>query len=84
MGTVKFEVWGHKVVGKGQRLRLRFNLDSRASADWAVSELRREGYADLVLSQRPPSYGRLKGIQKGVNRRIANSAHGALNPQGGT
>ena len=65
MGTVKFEVWGRKVVGKGQRLRLRFNLDSQASADRAVSQLRREGYADLVLMQRPLSYGRVKGILKG-------------------
>lgn len=55
-------VWGRK--GNGRRARLRFNLPSEAEARSALRELSRNGYSDLVVTQRPVRYGRIKGLQK--------------------
>jgi hypothetical protein len=60
--AVKYEVWGRSAAGR--RMRLRFNLQTAAEAKQARLELQRKGYADVVVVQRSPSYGRIKGLQK--------------------
>lgn len=61
---VKYELWGQKKIGKGPRKRLRFNLPSEAEARRVRKELIAVGFADVVIGQRAPSYGRINGIQK--------------------
>jgi len=59
----KYEVWGRDGT-RQRRRRLRRGFSSEAEARRARIELARRGMVDLVVVQRPPSYGRIKGIQK--------------------
>jgi hypothetical protein len=57
----KYDVWGR--VGK-TRKRLRGGFASESDARRVRDELGRAGIGDLVVVQRPPSYGRIRGLQK--------------------
>lgn len=50
----KYEVWGR--VGNARK-RLRGGFTTEAAARRTQLQLGREGFTDLVVVQRPPSYG---------------------------
>jgi hypothetical protein len=55
-----YEVWG-RVAGRLRRLQ--FGLSSQIEARRVRRELTEQGHSDLVIVQRPPRYGRIKGLQ---------------------
>jgi hypothetical protein len=62
--VAKYEVWGRKEVGKGQRYRLAFGFSTEADARSADAKLKAQGFQDTVVVQRPPRYGCIAGLQK--------------------
>ena len=60
----KYEVWGRKDVGRGKRVRLAFGLPDEAQSRIALEELKTKGYEDVVIVQRPSSYGKIPGLQR--------------------
>ena len=61
---VKYEVWGRKEVGQGERARLSHGLASEADATEELKKLKAEGYKDSIITQRPTVYGRISGLQR--------------------
>jgi hypothetical protein len=60
----KYEVWGRKEIGRGKRQRLAHGLASETRARRELEKLKAEGYKDAIITQRPPTYGGISGIQR--------------------
>ena len=61
----KYEIWGRKEIGLGKRRRLAYGFSTESAAREALEKLKAEGFEDSVITQRPPPYGRISGLQRG-------------------
>jgi len=60
----KYEVWGRQAIGQTKRNRLASGFSTEAEARKVLTKLKAQGFSDAVVVQRPPQFGRIKGLLK--------------------